>query len=379
MTRKRVTMGVGTLLAIMVLVFGAVGWYYAGEIRSNALDVDNSPSEPDLIVIAVGDGQVTLAVTEHTNLTHGDWQADGVFGMEWEGGFAQAGRIIAVAADQVTREVLLVSGQLVVGQAVNLGEGAFDGDPSQSHGIPFDEVTITSDIGDFPAWRVGGDSNWVIFTHGRGGSRESSLHLVDLATGLGLTSLVITYRNDPGVPPSESGFYDYGKSEWKDLDAAVKYAVDNGAEGVVLIGYSLGGAIIASFLYESELEDEVVGVVLDSPMIDFGDVVDYGGERRGLPGFLTNVGKLVAGFRYGIDWGDLDYLERVDELDVPVLLFHGGNDRRVHRRTSDRFAEIRPDLVTYLPFDDAEHVRSWNLDRARYEEAVVEFLGSVTR
>ena len=295
--------------------------------------------------------------------------------MEWDGGYAQVGPIIELGEDRVTRELTLVSDQLAVGQAVRLAGNAFDGNPSEVHGIPFDEVTFVSELGDFDAWFVAGDDDtWVIYTHGRASDRKESLRMLPTVNRMGFPSLAITYRNDEGAPVSDSGVYDYGLTEWKELEAAVRYAIDHGANDVVLVGYSMGGAITANFLYESDLAREVAAVILDAPMTDFSDVIDFGGERRGLPGAIIGVGKLVAGIQLGIDWGALDYLERVNELDVPVLLFHGDADRTIHQRLADRFAEARPDLVTYVPFAGAGHVHSWNVDPDRYGAEVAAFL-----
>jgi fermentation-respiration switch protein FrsA (DUF1100 family) len=60
-----------------------------------------------------------------------------------------------------------------------------------------------------------------------------------------------------------------------------------------------------------------------------------------------------------------------------VLLFHGDDDTIVPIASSEAFAARRPDLVRYEKVPGATHVRAWNVDRARYEAAVREFLGTV--
>ena len=70
----------------------------------------------------------------------------------------------------------------------------------------------------------------------------------------------------------------------------------------------------------------------------------------------------------------MDYLERVETLSVPVLLFHGSDDARVPVWLSARLAAARLDIVQYVVFDGAIHVGSWNQDRERYEQAVRRFL-----
>jgi pimeloyl-ACP methyl ester carboxylesterase len=65
-------------------------------------------------------------------------------------------------------------------------------------------------------------------------------------------------------------------------------------------------------------------------------------------------------------------------VNVPVLLFHGDDDERAPIKTSDRFAEARPDIVTYYVVEGAGHVRAWNADPALYEQRVEEFLRQLT-
>jgi alpha-beta hydrolase superfamily lysophospholipase len=190
----------------------------------------------------------------------------------------------------------------------------------------------------------------------------------------GLPMLVIEYRNDEDVAPSASGFYDYGVSEWRDLEAAARYATSQGADGLVLVGVSMGGAVTASFLYHSDLSSYARAVVLDAPMLDFSDVIDFGAERRNLPAALTWLGKTVAAVRFGFSWNERDYLKDVTKLRAPILLFHGDADRLVNVRTSDALAKARPDLVTYVRVSGASHARAWNLKPETYDQAVSDFL-----
>jgi pimeloyl-ACP methyl ester carboxylesterase len=263
---------------------------------------------------------------------------------------------------------------------VRLDKFAFPGDPMSAHGTAFDDVRFEAPLGGLAAWQVDGTSGtWAIFVHGKASDRGEALRMLPVVTRAGLPSLVITYRNDEGVAQDPSAYYQYGTTEWEDLDAAVRHALAQGAQGVVLIGYSMGGAIVVSFLLESPLADRVSGVILDAPMLDFGATIDLAAEDRGLPAFLTWIAKRVTSVRFGIDWGELDYLDEAGELSVPILLFHGDADETVPRSISETLAAERPDLVTYESFEDGPHVGAWNVDPKRYEAAVAEFLETVAR
>ena len=41
---------------------------------------------------------------------------------------------------------------------------------------------------------------------------------------LGLTSMLISYRDDDGVAESPDGLHHLGMTEWRDLEAAARYA-----------------------------------------------------------------------------------------------------------------------------------------------------------
>ena len=380
----RLRTAVIVVLAVMLTAAGALlggGWYYSDEIKSGTLKVDRSESWLDLVVAAIGEGRVTLRTTPETD-RDGDWKAEGTWGLEHEDGYGGVGAIMELTARQVVREYFPLTGGLAVGAPVRLESYAFPGDPLAAHGLTFEEVSYSSPLGSFPAWLVAGSSDtWAIFVHGRGASRREALRLLPTLADLGLPCLVITYRNDVDVPANPDGFHWFGLTEWEDLEGAARYALEQGADDLVLIGYSMGGAIVTSFLYQSPLADKVRGAVLDSPLLDLGAAVDHGASRRRLPviglpipGVLTDVAKAVAGLRFGISYEDTDYVGRAERLSVATLLLHGEEDRKAPVETSDRLARARPDIVEYVRVAEVGHVRIWNRDRAAYEATVAGFL-----
>ena len=69
-------------------------------------------------------------------------------------------------------------------------------------------------------------------------------------------------------PPSPDGFHWYGLTEWEDLEGAARFSFEHGAEDLILVGYSMRGAIVTNFLYQSSVAKNVRGVILDAPMLD---------------------------------------------------------------------------------------------------------------
>ncbi|MFW6195020.1 MAG: alpha/beta hydrolase [Chloroflexota bacterium] len=370
------------VLAVVALLAAAglfgIGWYYAGEIKAGAFDIDNNPPEFNLEITVVDAETVTFRHPEED----GRWTRPGTWGLDSENAYVLAREIVDSAEGVATREWFSMGhGVPEDGDRARIDPAAYPSDPMDAHGLDYDEVTYSSPLGEFGAWLVPvdgeADDTWVIHVHGRTSNRDEALRIMPVIHDLGIPQLVIDYRNDEGSPRDPSGEYRFGVTEWEDLEGAVRYALDNGAEDVALYGYSMGGAVISSFLYESDLADRVSGAVMDAPMLDFSATVDLASSERGVPGPVTAVAKLVTTLRFGTDWEAMDYLRRSDELAAPILLFHGTEDATVPISTSEELAAQRPELVTYVPINGAGHVEGWNVARDAYERRVRDFLETV--
>jgi len=359
--------------AIFAIALSGVSWYYSDLIEDGAFKIDRDAEEFDLEIVSVRDGQISFG---HPS-GDGRWVQAGTWGLEWEGGFGQVRDILSDDDGVATRQFTSINGVPGPGTRARLTREAFQTDPLIAHELAFEEITFTGPVGELSAWLISGGDTWVILVHGRASERDEALRILPAIERAGMSSLVIDYRNDAGAPEDPSGYYLYGVTEWQDLEAAVSYAIDRGAESVIPYGYSMGGAIVMSFLYNSPLAGSVAGVVLDAPMLDLSRVIDQAASQRNLPGFVTSVARLLTEQRFGIEFDDMGYLEDVDQLSIPILLFHGDSDERVPVETSDELAGARPDLVTYERVRGAEHVHAWNMDPDRYESAVESFLGTV--
>lgn len=377
--KRKAVVGLGVsylaLSLVLTVALWGVGWMVSVQLRDGALLPDPAPPKYDLEVMAVEDNRVTLRATPLAK-EDGPWGINGRWGLEANSGsYHQVGAILERGDRQVVRELLPVKGNLHGGEMARLDSWALPGDPRDAYGLSFKTVSYSSPLGEFPSWLVEGpNTTWAIFVHGKGAEPRQGLRILPVLRDLGMPVLLITYRNDGGVPSSEGGFYRYGQTEYQDLEGAVKYALEQGAQRVVLVGYSMGGGIVASFLYHSPLARHVVGVVLDAPMIDFNAVVDFGARQKGHPKIVILAGKAVSRYRYGVDWSSLDYLKDAKKLAVPILLFHSDADETVPIESSEALARKRPDIVTYMRFPGAPHVASWNVDSEGYTKALRDFL-----
>ncbi len=372
------------VMIVAAMFYLGGGWYFSDYLYQHALSgTAKRAARPtyDLNVAAVTPETVTIRVPTDP----GQLLTPGVWGIQWPTGYGQVTRIVARGDKTVTRDFRQVTGSPpVAGTRVALDNKAFPNNPPVGLKIPVHGVSYQGPLGSYPAWFVPGPRDtWAILLHGNSMDRMDTVKIVPTLHRLGLPVLMISYRNDAGAPEDPSGMLRYGQTEWRDLAAAVQYALSHGARRVVLIGYSMGGGIVASFLERSPLAARVSGVILDSPMMDFSRAVDLGASKQRLPlvglpvpQSLTDMAKWIAGWRYGVDWSSLDYLEGAAKIHAPILLFQGTADQTVPAATSDELARVARD-VTYVRVPGADHLDSWNLDPARYDAAVQAFVGSV--
>ena len=212
-------------------------------------------------------------------------------------------------------------------------------------------MSIPDELGPMPAWSIPIDEwhTWAIFVHGINGSRNVGLRIAPTLHADGLPTLLITYREDLGAPASPDGLHHMGLTEWRDLAAAARYALSHGAQRLVLVGYSMGGAIVTQFMEHSPLAADVSGLVLDSPALDWKAILSFNATEMGLPSFAADPVEWMIDARIDPDWNSLDALQHPGDFHLPILLFHGTEDKLVPIATSNRFAAELPPLGHLLP------------------------------
>jgi len=380
---RRIRLLVAALAACVLVFFVGGSWYFSGVIRSDALLVEEFPPDYLFTTTGVTSESITFALPADPAA---ELISSETLGVRWETGYGLSGDVISRTDGSVAKKLSLIHGTLPApGTRIALESNAVPLDPADA-GVDYGIVTYQSAFGEFDAWLAGDPADtWAIFVHGRGGTRHEGIRILPSFSDRGIPMLLIEYRNDPGAPATDDRLATFGVTEWEDLEGAVAYALDHGAEDLILIGHSMGGAIVISFLYQSDLAEAVRAVVLDAPALELGAMVDSGAGEMSLPLLpfnvpvtLTAASKWMAGLRFGADWGGMDYLdERADGLGVPILVLHGVEDDTVPIALSRELADRFPDIVELVEFRGAGHVRSWNVDPARYEAAVAGFLARV--
>ncbi|MEZ5188475.1 MAG: alpha/beta fold hydrolase [Microbacterium sp.] len=297
--------------------------------------------------------------------------------------YLKIGSVLSSDSGSVKRKLLTE----VEGDMHLAAEAAFSGwyfqRPEELH-LPFTEEHVHAAVGSCPAWLFPAASaesaeTWVIQIHGRGTTRAECLRAVPVFHALGITSLVVSYRNDGEAPRTRTGSYALGATEWRDVDAAIAWARRRGAQRIILMGWSMGGAIALQAALGSAHRERIAGLILDSPVVDWRTVLTYQGRALGLPAPVTGLAieTLRADWTApatrsegGIPFDRLDIVARAGELRHPILLLHSDDDGFVPSSASHALAQARPDLVELQTFSTARHTKLWNYDQERWTEAI---------
>ncbi|WP_207456695.1 alpha/beta hydrolase family protein [Herbiconiux sp. SYSU D00978] len=353
----------------------------AGVVAARTVITPPTSRRDDTAILAVDQehGLVTLEASEAAAI-------DGRYSLwfERDTGHAKIGEIVAREPARrgrpasVTRRLLSVDvGEL---QAARRGRiGAWYHLSPADLGVPHEDVGVPTTLGPAPAWLVPAErpgGRWVIQVHGWGVQRAEGLRAVPVFRRAGYTCLLISYRNDGIAPSTPDGRYGLGDTEWLDVEAAIRFARDRGATEIVLMGWSMGGAIVLQTVTRSRLAHDVRGIVLESPVVDWVTALHFQGSAMHLPRSVRHVVFALLGSRWGriatgladpVDLRRLNFMQRADELAVPTLVLHSDDDAFVPSTASHALATARPDLVELPEWHTAGHTRLWNLHPERWE------------
>ena len=373
-------LGAGTVLAAGAAV-SATAAYFARRVVS-----PDGERPDDVEVLGVGAGTLTLRANPETT-------APGRYGLWLDGGagHARVGEVVDhdTAARTVTRRLVAVDGGRLREGAARWNQYYFAGTPRTALDLDHEDVEVATALGPMPAWFVPPSASvperttWVVLVHGRGATREECLRALPVLHRLGFPALVVSYRNDADAVPSPGGRYHLGEAEWLDVESACVHAFNQGAQDVVLFGWSMGGAIALQTMSRSWVADRIQGIVLDAPVVDWRDVLDHHARVNRVPAAIGRLSQAVlentharrlAGVETPLSLDRLDWVSRAAELHVPILLIHSDDDEFVPSGPSRRLAQARPDVVTYVEFPGARHTKEWNVDPEGWDTAVARFL-----
>ncbi|MEV4887806.1 prolyl oligopeptidase family serine peptidase [Nonomuraea sp. NPDC055795] len=366
--RRRAWIAGAAVLVLVVAAAGAGAWYGSDQ----SIKVVHYGTS-DTRVLAVRGDTVTLTRTPQS-------AKPGTYWLEWSGAYSMLGDVVSDTPGGVTRKVLR-------GPVPSVGTPGFfgnvpPGDPKVAWGIDYTEIMVPTELGPAPAWYVPGDgTTWVVAVHGQNGRRKAELKILPVVHRLGLPFLDISYRNDEGAPPSPDGLLHLGDAEWRDLEASLRQARTMGARRFILYGTSMGGQIVGQFLGRSPLANLVDRVIMDAPMIDVGMTGEQGARNLHLPTFTAGLAAQVTEWRTGVDTDRLSLIRHPPRIRPPLLLIHTVPDTDHPIQEAHGLVATGARLgwkIQFEPFEQGEHTEAWNVDRARYDRLVRDFLSPAT-
>lgn len=376
------------VVKLFFLIVGTLIGILAWLVRRVALDVLKTLPEPQssdstVLWFDKSTDQITLSRTPSVSLA-GKYGLQ--FGSEMEG-YLKLGEIISRTESTVTRSVSDITGGVPL-----------SGDPvwqrSWYYGSPMEidpevkNIIIESSIGILPCWQFGdGAGKWAVLVHGRGADRRETLRAVPILRKAGYRCLVISYRNDGVATATQNRLSGLGSIEWHDVASAIDHLrLVEGATDVLLAAWSMGASICTEFMRHAQgtaSERIVRGMIFDSPALNWQTILDHQARLNRIPGFLkeqtlnvlqTNAGGMLTGAEKALNFHDLSLSKNPERLNVPTLILHSVTDDFVPMQSSLDLAERRRDLVTFIKFDEGDHVRLWNIDQDRWESAVEDWL-----
>ncbi|WIB44338.1 alpha/beta fold hydrolase [Curtobacterium sp. MCLR17_058] len=303
-------------------------------------------------------------------------------------GHMRVGEVLGTTDTTVTRRIIAIdAGDPTAARRGRWG-GWFYLTPGELD-VPVEDVDIPTPNGPAPAWVVRADdpaAPWAVLVHGRGVTRAETIRAVPVFRAAGYSVVLASWRNDGVAPPSVDGRYGLGSTEWEDVDSVLRWLTAQDAQSVVLMGWSMGGAVVLQTLLRSRFAGLVDGVVLESPVVDWHAVLKSQSQLLRLPRPVRKVAQRLlrtpvlhrlAGLQAPVDLRELDMVTRSDELTVPILLLHSDDDGFVPSSASHDLARARPDLVRLEIQTTARHTKLWNHDADWFDARILAWLTEV--
>lgn len=303
-----------------------------------------------------------------------------------DGGHARVDAVLDEHATSVRRALGPVTGAPLPTQ----GEGRWVRDvyPSPAElGVPFSDVAIATAGGPSPAWLIPGTDGadvWAIHLHGIRTTRSVVLPSVSALLPTEVTSLVPSWRGDPEGPAALGGGSSLGQEEWRDVDAALEFAVASGARSIVLVGWSMGAMISSLLLQNSRHANRVVGVVMVAPVTSWRTVVAHAVRAARLPAIIGSLVERIlrtpglcrlAGLPAPVRLSDLESAGA--RVTVPTLVIHNPGDPTAPFAASVAFVNQNDEYAELVVFEEAPHAMEWNREPQRFEETITNWVADV--
>lgn len=372
--KRTLTVGAG----VLALGCAGLGWTIARRLTAPV-----RTRRYDLVIRDLeDDGERVIIVLDRTRQT----ESAGIYSLLFpDGGWLQlSDEVLDRGPDRIARVITGTARGFTPGVGTRASwSGIYFATPEDA-GLAARDVVIESAAGTSPAWLVDGAdeaTTWAIHVHGLGSTRAGTLRGAQVASDLGCTSLIISYRNDGEGPTVGRGRSTLGFTEVVEAESAIDFALARGARRIVLVGWSMGAVISHQVIRRNRYAGTIAALVLESPVLNWPATIRTNCIRAGLPGW---TGWLA------LPWLTANPLARIlglpsrlplsrasaecrEEAGVPTLILHGTRDDSTPASLGVKLRRHHASLVESHTFA-AEHTMTWNSSPERWRKIVADWL-----
>jgi alpha-beta hydrolase superfamily lysophospholipase len=201
----------------------------------------------------------------------------------------------------------------------------------------------------------------VLYLHGARWNLTGQLFRIQQLHDFGFSVLAIDYRGfgkSDGDLPSEETVYEDARVAWQ---ALLQRQPD--PKRRFIYGHSLGGAIaidLASHLERSGAP-QARGLIVESSFTTLADIA----KSFSYPWLPL---QLILSQKF-------DAIDKIAQVDMPVLVVHGTDDRYVPSRFSEKLFEAAPGRKKLLLIEGGTHNNSMRVGQSAYRRAFAELFG----
>lgn len=195
----------------------------------------------------------------------------------------------------------------------------------------------------------------LLWFHGNAGNITHHRGDLKFFTALGLQVFLIDYRGygKSEGKPSEEGLYRDGRAAWQYARNQLNVPADN----LYIMGHSMGGAIAT----ELATDVDAGGLLLLSPFTSIQDMV-FSAMPLPVLNFLFRT--------------EMNNVKKIGHIDMPLLLFHGEEDRVVPPWMGRKLYETAPEPRTFIEVPGAGHHDLIRKGTHLFQEHIPAFTGS---
>ncbi len=219
-----------------------------------------------------------------------------------------------------------------------------------------------------------------LMLHGYRGNSERDLSGGVLrAFAVGHNVLVVDNR---GCGRSDGYISTFGVLESKDCLLWVEYIIDYidfGAK-IILTGVSMGAATVILAACSEELPDNVVGVLADCGYTSGERIISKVVTDMGLPARLVMPFVRIGAKLFGkFDLRDASPIDAIGDCSLPILFYHGDDDRFVpYEMSVENYEECGSEIKKLVTIEGSGHALCYVTNPSKYIKELKDFFGPIT-